>query len=46
MEASLHGEYIHTTQFAEDQFTTMAFYRRDREIGNLRVWYLLFVSYF
>jgi len=45
MEAPLHGEDIDATQFAEDKFAAMTFYRRDGKVGYLRVRDLLLVSY-
>ena len=46
VEAALHGQDIHTTQFAEDQFATMSLYGRDGEVGNLLIGDLLLVSNF
>ena len=46
METTLHGENINPTKFAEDKFATMAFDGGYREVGNLRIGELPFVSYF
>ena len=46
VEASLHGQNIHTTQLTEDEFATMSLYGRDGEVGNLLIGDLLLVSNF
>ena len=46
VETTLHGEDVNTPEFTENQFATMAFHCRYREVGNLRVGILRLVSYF
>ena len=46
METTLHGEDVHTAEFSENQFATMAFYCGYGEIGNFRVGVLCLISYF
>ena len=46
MEAPLHGQNIHATQFAEDQFSAMSLNGRDREIRNVGIGDLGFISNF
>ena len=45
VEATLHGQDVHTTQLTEDEFSAMAFHRRDGEVGDVRVRKLQLVSY-
>ena len=46
VEASLHGHDVHATQFAEDECTSVTFYRRYGEVGYLTIGYFQLVSYF
>ena len=46
VEAPLHGQNIHATQFAEDQFSAMSLNGRDREIRNVGIGDLGFISNF
>jgi len=46
MEPSLHGEDVHTTELAEDQFTAVAFDGGYGEVGDVGIRKLRLVSYF
>ena len=46
VEAALHGEYVYTAEFAEDELARVSLDGRHGEVGYFTVWELLLVSYF
>jgi len=46
MEAALHGQYVYTAKFPEDELAAMSFDGGYWEVGNVLIGELLFFSYF
>ena len=46
VEASLHGQDVNAAQLAEDKLSAVALNGRHREVRDVRIGNLLFVSYF